>query len=239
MFAGNSDRYTVQINHLEPTIEAQYIKIVPDEWRKQISLRLELYGCSQGEKSRIEIVLHICIICHAGVYSVKADRSYKQKSTTNSHPRFGPTTFYSAVPVSYGGSSLPRSCRVPVGVQSGWLPDTSFSASSHLGDRSAPFLGRLHNVRKGKNMMAWTAGRHDKHKWWQVDLGKTMNITMVATQGGWDCTDWVTSYFVAYSQDGLEFHHVTESNQTKVCGQRLGALPGVASTQSTVHFSVS
>ena len=80
MFAGNSDRYTVQINHLEPTIEAQYIKIVPDEWRNQISLRLELYGCSQGEKSRIEIFLHICIICHAGVYSVKADRSYKQKA---------------------------------------------------------------------------------------------------------------------------------------------------------------
>ena len=80
MFAGNSDRYTVKINHLEPTIEAQYIKIVPDEWRNQISLRLELYGCSQGEKSRIEIVLHICIICHAGVYSVKADRSYKQKA---------------------------------------------------------------------------------------------------------------------------------------------------------------
>ena len=80
MFAGNSDRYTVQIIHLEPTIEAQYIKIVPDEWRNQISLRLELYGCSQGEKSRIEIVLHICIICHAGVYSVKADRSYKQKA---------------------------------------------------------------------------------------------------------------------------------------------------------------
>ena len=56
MFAGNSDRYTVQINYLEPAIEAQYIKIVPNEWRNQISLRLELYGCSEGRKSRIGIV---------------------------------------------------------------------------------------------------------------------------------------------------------------------------------------
>ena len=237
MFAGNSDRYTVQINHLEPTIEAQYIKIVPDEWRNQISLRLELYGCSQGEKNRIEIALHICIICHACVYSVKADRSYKKKA----HQLLiesARLSFHSAVPVSYGGSSLPRSCRVPVGVQSGWLPDTSFSASSQLGDRFAPFLGRLHNVMKGANWMAWSAGRRDKHQWWQVDLGKMINITMVATQGGWRFREWVTSYFVAYSQDGLEFHHVTENNQTKVCGQLLGALPEVASTQSTVHFSI-
>ena len=237
MFAGNSDRYTVQINHLEPTIEAQYIKIVPDEWRNQISLRLELYGCSQGEKSRIEIVLHICIICHACVYSVKADRSYKKKAQ-QLLIESARLSFHSAVPVSYGGSSLPRSCRVPVGVQSGWLPDTSFSASSQYDDRSAPFLGRLHNVRKGANRMAWTDGRSDKHQWWQVDLGKMMNITMVATQGGWRFREWVTSYFVAYSQDGLEFHHVTENNQTKVCGQRLGALPEVACTQSTVHFSI-
>ena len=86
--------------------------------------------------------------------------------------------------------------------------------------------------------MAWTAGRRDKHQWWQVDLGKTMKITMVATQGELCDTEWVTSYFVAYSQDGLEFHHVTENNQTKVCAQRLGALPEVASTQSTVHLFV-
>ena len=86
--------------------------------------------------------------------------------------------------------------------------------------------------------MAWTAKRRDKHQWWQVDLGKTMNITMVATQGGWNYAEWVTSYYVAYSQDGLEIHHVTESNQTKVCDQRLRDLPEVASTQSTVHFSI-
>ena len=121
--------------------------------------------------------------------------------------------------MSYGGSSLPRSCRVSVGVQSGWLPDTSFSASSQWNDRCAPFLGRLHNVRKGANWIGWIAGRGDKHQWWQVDLSKTMKITMVATQGGHYYTpEWVTSYFVAYSQDGLEFQTVTENSQTKVCG---------------------
>ena len=125
-----------------------------------------------------------------------------------------------------------------MGVQSGWLPDTSFSASSQWDDRSAPFLGRLHNVEKRETRMVWTAGAFGRYQWWQVDLGMTMNITMVATQGGWDYTEWVKSYFVAYSQDGLEFHNVTGNNQTKVCGQRLGALPEVACTQSVQYISL-
>ena len=84
MFAGNSDRYTVQINYLEPAIEAQYIKIVPNEWRNQISLRLELYGCSEGRKSRIGIVLHIRI-CHAAVCSFKEDKAVINRGQNNNY----------------------------------------------------------------------------------------------------------------------------------------------------------
>ena len=113
-----------------------------------------------------------------------------------------------------------------MGVQSGWLPDTSFSASSQYDHHSAPFLGRLHNVEKRGNEMGWAAGPHDKYPWWQVDLGKTMKITMVATQGVTGVYDeWVTSYSVAYSEEGLEFQNVTVNNQTEVCGQcRLSGL---------------
>ena len=72
--------------------------------------------------------------------------------------------------------------------------------------------------------MAWAAGADDKYQWWQVDLGKTTKITMVATQGGID-VEWVTSYFIAYSQDGQEFQTVAENNKTKVrCQCRLSGL---------------
>ena len=108
-----------------------------------------------------------------------------------------------------------------MGVQSGWLPDKSLSSSSQWIDSYA-FLGRLHNFIKGNISGAWVP-ESDKCQWWQVDLGKTMKITMVATQGGRRYRYYVTSYFVSYSQDGLEFQNVTENNQAKVCGQRLGA----------------
>ena len=127
-----------------------------------------------------------------------------------------------------------------MGVQSGWLPDTSFSASSHIGDYTAPFLGRLHNVEKGENEMAWGARASDKYQWWQVDLGKTMKITMVATQGGADTNIWVTSYFVAYSRDGEKFQNFMEKNQTKVCCQcRLSGLLEVPSRKARIFYSDS
>ena len=64
------------MNYLESAIEAQYIKIIPYEWLSKISLRLELYECPQGEKSLTgPIVFHMCIIRHAGVCSVKVDRT--------------------------------------------------------------------------------------------------------------------------------------------------------------------
>ena len=67
--------------------------------------------------------------------------------------------------------------------------------------------------------MAWSPVAEDKYQWWQVDLDKTMMIKMIATQGRLSSNQWVTSYFVAYSRDGLEFHNVIENNQTKVGDQ--------------------
>ena len=127
-----------------------------------------------------------------------------------------------------------------MGVQSGWLPDTSFSASSQDDDRLAPFLGRLHNVEKGGNWMPWAARALDKYQWWQVDLGKTMKITMVATQGDANNNAWVTSYFVAYSRDGEKFQNFMENNQTKVCCQcRLSGLLEVPSRKARIFYSDS
>ena len=43
----------------------------------------------------------------------------------------------------------------------------------------------------------------------QVDLGSLYQVTAVAIQGRQDLSQWVTSYKVAYSLDGLTFDTVT------------------------------
>ncbi|CAL1296415.1 unnamed protein product [Larinioides sclopetarius] len=44
-FTGNADQDSPVINVLPETVEAQYIKIVPTDWKNWISLRAEILGC--------------------------------------------------------------------------------------------------------------------------------------------------------------------------------------------------
>ena len=39
-----------------------------------------------------------------------------------------------------------------------------------------------------------------------MKFSQFVNVTGVVTQGSDDSDDWVTSYMLSYSQDGLEFH---------------------------------
>lgn len=45
LFEGNSDGNSVKVNHFDPPIIAQYIRINPTRWRDRISMRVQLYGC--------------------------------------------------------------------------------------------------------------------------------------------------------------------------------------------------
>ena len=44
-FPGNEDNESPVINVFPDTIEAKYIKVRPINWKKRISLRLEILGC--------------------------------------------------------------------------------------------------------------------------------------------------------------------------------------------------
>lgn len=48
-FTGNFDRDTVVKNRIDPPIIARFIRLVPKTWNNWNALRLELYGCSQGD----------------------------------------------------------------------------------------------------------------------------------------------------------------------------------------------
>ena len=102
-------------------------------------------------------------------------------------------------------------------MQNGWIPDSSITASSHYSQHHAPFLARLHNKPRRRYERAWSAKTNDEKQWLQVDLGKKTDITMVATQGRVEHNQWVTDFFISFSDDGIIFEVYRTGNVTKVC----------------------
>ena len=45
MFSGNTDSETVVYNKLPSSIKTRFIRLLPTQWKNQISMRIEVYGC--------------------------------------------------------------------------------------------------------------------------------------------------------------------------------------------------
>ena len=101
-------------------------------------------------------------------------------------------------------------CNTAVGLQSGRLKNKAFAASSSFNKLHAPFLGRLHRRKRGRFVGAWCARHNNHNQWLQVDLGRTMKITGIVTQGRQDRDQWVTAFWVYYGLNGVQFSRVTE-----------------------------
>ncbi|XP_064142411.1 contactin-associated protein-like 4 isoform X2 [Loxodonta africana] len=78
------------------------------------------------------------------------------------------------------------------------LPPSSFSSSSELSSSHSPGFARLNRRDAG----GWTPLVSNKYQWLQIDLGERMEVTAVATQGGYGSSDWVTSYLLMFSDSG-------------------------------------
>jgi len=86
------------------------------------------------------------------------------------------------------------------------------TASSKYSANHAASQGVLNNQ---KNSGSWSARTNDYNQWFQVDLGKTMKVTRVATQGRYSgFNQWVTKYKLQYSDDGVNFQYYKEQGQT-------------------------
>ena len=98
-------------------------------------------------------------------------------------------------------SPLLPSCDQPLGLQDGRIPDSAITASGSYRERSRPELSRLNLVTldsRNRFTGAWCQ-KYSRSQWIQVDFGKTVNVTHVATQGKVDLDFWVTSYRLAYT----------------------------------------
>lgn len=112
-------------------------------------------------------------------------------------------------------------CSEPLGLKNNTIPDSQITASSSYKTWNLrafgwyPHLGRLDN--QGK-INAWTAQSNSAKEWLQVDLGTQKRVTGIITQGARDFghIQYVASYKVAHSDDGVQWTVYEEQGTSKV-----------------------
>ena len=65
-------------------------------------------------------------------------------------------------------------------------------------------------------MGAWCARHNTRYQWLSVDFGRTMRVVKIATQGRQDYRQWVTQYYLSYSQDNVYFAEYEQNSARKV-----------------------
>ncbi|XP_066014989.1 uncharacterized protein [Pocillopora verrucosa] len=97
-----------------------------------------------------------------------------------------------------------QECIDPLGMQSGDIKDSQITASSYR-PADLPHYGRLHN---GKY---WCAKDKKRDGYLQVDLGQLRTVNKILIQGRGNWYDWVTGFFLYYSDDGQRWKGYSES----------------------------
>ena len=112
-------------------------------------------------------------------------------------------------------------------MENGEISDAQISASSQWDTNHGPTKGRLNLKQRGISQGGWSARSNDVNQWLQVDLRSFTTVTGLATQGrhaywSWRYKQWVTSFNVQYSNDGVIFQFYTETWKSfaKVCSGR-------------------
>ena len=90
-------------------------------------------------------------------------------------------------------------------MESGHLPDSAISASTSASSNHIPQFGRLNKIPAKGKAGAWCAKSNDGNQWLQISFGRETTVTKVATQGRYDADQWVTSYSLSHSVDGVHW----------------------------------
>ncbi|XP_019637229.1 PREDICTED: uncharacterized protein LOC109479680 [Branchiostoma belcheri] len=92
----------------------------------------------------------------------------------------------------------------PIGMESGFIPDESITASTEYSYYLRASEARL------QGSSSWASGPLDLSQWLQVDLGWMHPISGVITQGRPDRDQWVTSYKLQHSIFGDQFTTIVD-----------------------------
>lgn len=107
-------------------------------------------------------------------------------------------------------------CRERLGVEDGRITDSQLTASSES-SAHAVYHGannaRLNRGAQTGTTGSWSAQNNDIHQWIQAALGRLTWVSGVEMQGRPDCCQqWVTKYKVQYSNDGIYWKFVQQTN---------------------------
>ena len=106
-------------------------------------------------------------------------------------------------------------CSKPLGMRNGRIRPSQLSASSSWARNHGPNNGRLFFYRRGYSA-AWCARHNNRLQWYQVNFGRPTRVVKVATQGRKDYRQWVTQYYLSFSQDGVHFAEFKQNSHRKV-----------------------
>lgn len=104
-------------------------------------------------------------------------------------------------------------CKAALGMEDYSIPSSSIQASSHKDATLEPSNGRIHNSNGGGS---WSAAVNDEHQWFQVDFENWAQVSGISTQGRLGYAEWVKTYRVSYSYDGLLYADYKEEPEAKV-----------------------
>ena len=112
-------------------------------------------------------------------------------------------------------------CNRPMGVENGRIRNAQITASSEFNKAHAAFLARLNRKKTGGYIGAWAAAANNYAQWLKVDFGRAAKIVRVSTQGRQDADQWVTTYYLSYSIDCVNYVYYRYHGSYKVRTQQL------------------
>ncbi|XP_028408851.1 fibrillin-1-like isoform X4 [Dendronephthya gigantea] len=197
VFAANVDVKSIVKNTLHPVIVARFIRINPKTWHGHISMRVEFIGCFKGQPCAAEPCLH-----------------------EGNCDNVGGKVVCSCLAGYYGNRCEQKECKnaVRLGVEYGRVLDSQLSASSEWDANHGAENGRLNFKAQGRRQGAWSSKYNDGQQWIQVNFGLQATVTEILTQGRSNAYQWVKSYSVSYSKDGLNFFTYRVNGLVKVFG---------------------
>ena len=106
---------------------------------------------------------------------------------------------------------------IPLGLESNLILNSQLKSSSEKDETTRARNARLRlKPVDGERVGAWIASADDGNPWFKVDFKSNATVRGITTQGRYDEAEWVTSYEVSYSIDGITFDTYEENGQVKV-----------------------
>ena len=102
-------------------------------------------------------------------------------------------------------------------MQGGTISDGQISASSEIDLNHAATQARLRFQQTGIKQGSWVAETADTNQWLQIDLANHQTtVRRVATQGRDGGSQWVTSYRLQYSDNGVNFTYYGDQGPGRI-----------------------